>query len=214
MIEDDEVEFYPLRLGETLTSSDWVEVRYHRLLGSRWRAVMAARSPDAGFFGFILWFESLRQDPAGTLPDDELELAQLAGLGGDPERWRALRGCGAGEGALYGWRPCLVETAGPEPIRRLWHRTILDVVQQTLSRTRGRQAASAAGGRRVRLSRIRRHLPATGLSRKAVESDVMVEAVDAWLASRTLSITAANVRQAVEEVSKGNVVQLPDLNGK
>ena len=54
---------------------------------------------------FMAWFllicASWHQEPAASLPDDDVELAKLAGFGRMVGAWRALK-----EGALYGWVRC------------------------------------------------------------------------------------------------------------
>ena len=54
---------------------------------------------------FVPWFslilESWHQLPAASLPDDDIELANLAGFGRQVNLWSQVR-----EGALYGWVKC------------------------------------------------------------------------------------------------------------
>ena len=212
MTED--LPLYALRLGDVLTAHDWVEMRLHRLLGSRWRAVMTEDSPEAGVFGFLLWMESFRQDPAGTLPEDDVELAALAGIGGQHARWAGLRGAGPGEGALYGWRPCIVEDpGGGPPVRRLAHRTIAEIAERGFERQAARRGASAEGTERRRLNRVKARLRNTALRRASADSDRVAARVLAWLDERRLQITQANVQAAIEAISEENVYEF-DMTGK
>ncbi|UPT53132.1 hypothetical protein [Synechococcus phage Ssp-JY42] len=48
--------------------------------------------------GVTLWLRSFHQVPAASLPDDDVQLARLCGLGRDVKSWRKLRA-----GALRGW---------------------------------------------------------------------------------------------------------------
>jgi hypothetical protein len=198
---------YPLQIGDTLSGHEWCEVRFHRLLGSRWRMVMS-REPDAGFFGFLLWFESLRQNPAGTLPDDDDELAALAGLGLDVDRWRDLKA----RGALYGWGACLVADPGAEELRpRLMHRTVTEVAVGAFARLRERKAASEEGTRRKRRARVQALLPGLGLRSALAKSERFAGRVLDALDADRARITADNVRVAVEKISMQNVVQMTDF---
>lgn len=106
---------YPLAIGDTLHSAECIDLNVNALLGDGQLACLK-RCPNAGFFGVILLLESMRQDPAGTLPEDDEELAVLAGLGLDLGRWRALR-----EDALRGWHRCLVRDPMGSPRVRLMH---------------------------------------------------------------------------------------------
>lgn len=60
-----------------------------------------AVKPDRAFFAVILWCASWHQVPAASLPDDDAELAKLAGFGFVVKEWKKYR-----EGALYGWIKC------------------------------------------------------------------------------------------------------------
>ena len=69
-----------------------------RLFGSAFHA----RATDAEWrAGFTLWLKSQDQVPAGSLPDDDIELCRLAELGRDMRTWKKLRA-----GALHGWAKC------------------------------------------------------------------------------------------------------------
>ena len=66
-----------------------------RLFGSAFHAKVTDSEWRAGV---TLWLKSWDQVPAGTLPDDEIELCRLAELGRDRRAWAKVRG-----GALHGW---------------------------------------------------------------------------------------------------------------
>ncbi|NFV80015.1 YdaU family protein [Magnetospirillum aberrantis] len=69
-----------------------------RLFGSSFHA----RVSDAGWrAGVTLWLKSWDQVPAGTLPDDDIDLCRLAELGRDLKSWRKVR-----MEALWGWMKC------------------------------------------------------------------------------------------------------------
>jgi hypothetical protein len=92
---------YPLRLGDTLAPAGPLTVE--GLLTSRFVAYcLRDGETSRAILGTaaLLWAESLRQDPAGTLPDDDVELAFLARFGADLASWQAVRGK-----VLQGWNP-------------------------------------------------------------------------------------------------------------
>lgn len=69
-----------------------------RLFGSSFHA----RVSDAGWrAGVTLWLKSWDQVPAGTLPDDDIDLCRLAELGRDLKSWRKVK-----PEALWGWMKC------------------------------------------------------------------------------------------------------------
>jgi hypothetical protein len=69
-----------------------------RLFGSSFHA----RVSDAGWrAGVTLWLKSWDQVPAGTLPDDDIDLCRLAELGRDVKSWRKVKA-----EALWGWMKC------------------------------------------------------------------------------------------------------------
>lgn len=69
-----------------------------RLFGSAFHA----RATDAEWrAGVTLWLKSQDQVPAGSLPDDDVELCRLAELARDFKQWRKVKA-----GALRGWVKC------------------------------------------------------------------------------------------------------------
>lgn len=69
-----------------------------RLFSSRFHAI----ANDAEWrAGFTLWLKSFHQVPAGSIPDDDIELTRLAEFGRDVKSWKKVR-----EVALHGWVKC------------------------------------------------------------------------------------------------------------
>lgn len=66
--------------------------------------------------GVLLWCAAWHQLPAGSLPDDDVELANLAGFGRAVKEWKRVR-----DGALYGWEKC---SDG-----RLYHRVVVEAAK-------------------------------------------------------------------------------------
>ncbi|PID45057.1 MAG: hypothetical protein CSB47_10460 [Proteobacteria bacterium] len=69
-----------------------------RLRDSKFSATV---DPEAGFFAFQLWAASWHRVPAASLPDDDRQLCQLAGLGRDLTTWNRIK-----DAALYGFVKC------------------------------------------------------------------------------------------------------------
>jgi len=190
MDEESEVWIYPLAAGETLARCDWAPLYFDRLLRSRYVATV---DPAAGFYGFILWAAAYRQDPAGTLPDDDVELCRLAGLGRDLDAWAEVRA-----GALYGWRPTSIEGAAPGDIGRLGHPTIAEISADTFARVAEAKQDAREGGRRKALSRVRKALAVAGLRSGFIDAPGTVESIAEILKTAGDHVTPASVRRAAE----------------
>lgn len=61
----------------------------------------AMESPEACWAAVLLWSASWHQVPAGSLPDDDRVLANLAGYGRVVKEWQRVK-----DGALRGWVKC------------------------------------------------------------------------------------------------------------
>jgi len=81
-----------------LTDFPFMPIDVRRLRDSR---LIATSTGDEFMAWMLLVCASWHQRPAGSLPDDDVELAQLAGFGRVVKEWKKLR-----EGALYGWVKC------------------------------------------------------------------------------------------------------------
>jgi hypothetical protein len=194
---------YPLRIGETLSSNEWIEFHIHRFLTSRFTAY-CLRDGEKGraIMGtaLILWAECYRQDPAGTLPDDDVELARLAGFGADVAGWEAIR-----DRVLHGWRPCHCEDA-TEGQMRLGHPLIAEIATRSYQRKAGKAAGREAAALSVAKTRVRKQLDNIGAKRLAAAPDV-VEAIARWLETSGLFITEDNVRRGAEVVTGAPVLR-------
>ena len=69
-----------------------------RLFNSRFHAIANDSEWRAGV---TLWLKSFHQLPAGSVPDDDIELCRLAELGRDLKQWRKLK-----TNAMHGWVKC------------------------------------------------------------------------------------------------------------
>jgi hypothetical protein len=93
-----------------LTDFAFMPLDVRKLRDSRFTATVEGESFKAGL---LLWGASWHQSPASSLPDDDVELAQLAGFGRVVKEWKKRRAA-----ALYGWVLC---SDG-----RLYHPTIAE----------------------------------------------------------------------------------------
>lgn len=193
MVDDGEP--YPIPLGRRLPG-DWFPLKYDALLGSRFAATV---DPAAGFVAIMLWAESARQDPAGTLPTDEQELAFLARQGRDLRAWRKF----VAGGALYGWaeRICIgVGDREGESVVRLAHPRLTAIIVESLRLMDKRREASAKGSERALLSRLRHVMRRAGAHAGLTEDEDFVEALQKELRAQGRRWTPANVSQAMEVV--------------
>lgn len=79
----------PLVAAEVdLSDFKYMELDVRRLRDSRFGAEV---SGDAFRAGVMLWCASWHQVPAGSVPDDDIELANLAGYGRFVKEWRKIR---------------------------------------------------------------------------------------------------------------------------
>lgn len=194
---------YPLRRGDSLASHEWVEFHVHRFLDSRFVAHGLAAGARADMFtAVLLWMASCRQVPAGTLPDDDVQLARLAGFGADLDAWRAARPV-----ALQNWRAVSIEDAEPGDGDRLGHPFIAEIVQRAMAQKVRRVRAKASADAAVRRTRTARKLEDMGY-RPQAKNRALVEALSAWLSDRDLFITAENVLAGMEGLGVPRVVAL------
>lgn len=115
-----------------------------RLFGSSFHA----RANDSEWrAGFTLWLKSWDQVPAGSLPDDDIELCRLAELARDVKLWRKLK-----EGALRGWVLC--------DDGRLYHPVVAEGINHAIEAKTKQRLKTA----KARIGALEKHL-------KAAETD-------------------------------------------
>lgn len=110
---------YPLALGAKLGQVKWAPVYLERLLDSDF---LRRVEPEAGFHGMILWFEAVRQDPAGTLPANAREIMRLCRFKGNIRSFKRLE-----PQILYNWERVHIITPGPQLVR-LQHPVVTEIV--------------------------------------------------------------------------------------
>lgn len=109
-----------------------------RLFGSSFHA----RTTDSEWrAGVTLWLKSWDQVPAGSLPDDDIELCRLAELARDLKSWKKLKA-----GALHGWVLC---SDG-----RLYHPVVAEGVNTAIQKKAEQRAKTA----KARLAALEKRL--------------------------------------------------------
>lgn len=184
---------YPIPLGVRV-KGDWFPFYHKRFRDSEFAATV---DPAAGFYAISLWAASAEQDPPGTLPDDDRQLAQLAGLGRDVEGWRRYRDLGA----LDGFERVLCANDAEHAVR-LGHPVVAEVMCEVVKRMDEWKRRSQEGAARRKRSRLREVMIShCGAHAGLTQRDEYVDAVQAWLDARGLEKRPANVREAMEAVS-------------
>jgi len=88
----------PVPADADLRDFAFMPLDINRLFGSSFHA----RASDAEWrAGVTLWLRSFHQVPAGSLPQDDIELCRLAELGRDLRAWGKIKA-----GAMHGWFLC------------------------------------------------------------------------------------------------------------
>jgi len=101
-----------------LRGMEWLPLYGNRLFGSDFDA----HASDAEFrAGMQLWWAAWNQVPASSLPDDDVALCRLAGLGRDVKSWRKVK-----NRALHGFGKC--------DDGRLYHRTLAAFAMESWER--------------------------------------------------------------------------------
>ena len=136
----------------------WTPVNRANLFNSAFHALATDAEWRAGI---TLWFKSWDQIPAGSLPQDDVQLCRLAELGRDLEAWQSVKAR-----ALLGWAPC---SDG-----RLYHPEIALDVNAALAKkqnasTKGKAGASA----RWQAKAMPAPMPADGTGNAAAIAEAM-----------------------------------------
>lgn len=119
----------PIPPGAELTDFPYTPIFRARLFGSRFHARVTDSEWRAGV---TLWMKSWDQIPAGSLPDDDIDLCRLAELGRDLRQWARLK-----VGALHGWYKCSDGL--------LYHDTVAEGINEALGRKRKQSDRGAKG---------------------------------------------------------------------
>lgn len=126
-----------------LTDFQYMELDVRKLRDSRFAAQV---SGDGFRAAVLLWAAAWHQVPAGSLPDDDLELANLAGYGRFIKEWKKVR-----DEALYGFVKCrdgrLYHQTIAEKARAAWQGRLEYAYDKLVDRLRKENKKRAAEGR-------------------------------------------------------------------
>jgi hypothetical protein len=139
----------PVPAEVSMSGNEWFPLYYQRLRKSRW---WRSASDFARSRNIDLWCASFDETPAGSLPDDDIELADAAGFGRDVAEFQAHKA-----ELMAPWTLCTDS--------RWYHPTVCEVVLETWERTseRRKQDRLRQQARRAR-TRISGNAPSATLS--------------------------------------------------
>lgn len=145
-----------------------------RLFGSSFHA----RSTDSEWrAGVTLWLKAWEQIPAGSLPDDDIELCRLAELARDLKTWKKLKA-----GAMRGWVLC---SDG-----RLYHPVVAEVVTNALNA----KAAQRDKTLKARIAALEKKL-------KEASDSAQKEALTEEIRKLSLSLSQKNLASVTDPVT-------------
>lgn len=136
----------PLVAAEVdLRDFQYMELDVRVLRDSRFAAQV---SGDAFRAGVLLWCAAWHQVPCGSLPDDDIELANLAGYGRFVKEWRKVR-----DEALLGFVKCsdgrLYHEVVSEKANQAWNSKLLHFFERAKDRLRKTNKARLAEGKQA-----------------------------------------------------------------
>ena len=143
----------PVEKHVNLRDFPYLPIDVVKLRGSK--LALGASPPRAFRAWILLCCAAWHQQPAGSLPDDDVELSHLANFGADLRGWKRVR-----EGALYGWHVC---SDG-----RLYHEVLAERVNAAWSTKRRQRARTSAATEARRSKATRRRASAIDKAADAV----------------------------------------------
>lgn len=156
-----------------------------RLFGSGFHA----RADDAEWrAGVTLWLKSWDQNPSGSLPDDDIELARLAELGRDVKTWLRVKAM-----ALRGWVRC---SDG-----RLYHRVVAEGINEAWQSKVDQRTRTA----KARLEKLRKKLALTTDPTERAHLEAIVAALQNEITESVTKSVAAPVTSPVASPPTENV---------
>lgn len=194
---------YPLRSGQTVADQDWFPLHFHRLLGSQFAAdacVAGESGRAAGFTAFLLWCEAFKQDPGGTLPNNDVALARLAGFGPDVAGWKKVRDL-----VMYGWVPCHVDGLDDRAQNRLGHSVVAEQAVYAWNRKNGRRLGRDAARLSNTKWKVRQQMEKSKRPARLIGDDNLITRLADWLIQSGLHVTAENVASGLAAMGAGNV---------
>jgi len=182
----------PVPLNADLTNFPFTPIYRARLFGSAFHARVSDSEWRAGV---TLWLKSQDQRPAGSLPDDDVELCRLAELGRDMKTWKRVR-----TGALHGWYRC---NDG-----RLYHNTVAETVMsqwggKTEQRQRTLKGRIAALEKRLSLATTDQAKTDIGAQIQKLRQELSPQTTEPVTGSVTASVTESPTEAKGEGEGEG-----------
>lgn len=170
LVDMDDIPDYPGDLIDARMTSDYFTVFWH----DRWlNSELHLTSPlDVQGAAMNLFFIARKQNPIGSLPDNDKMLAKLLHI--DLDQWQELRARPVNP--LHNWRPYRV---GDKIV--LGHPVVIEVALDALHRREAREVKNTEKATYQRLQRLRDALQRMGVHKSAIGDDTLVERMDQWL---------------------------------
>lgn len=170
LIDADDLEEYPDDLMDARMTSDYFTMFWH----DRWlnSTLHLTAGMDVQGAALNLFFIARKQNPIGSLPDDDAILAKLLRLPLDV--WQDLRARSVGP--LHRWRRM---RAGDQIV--LGHPVVIDVARDAMHRRAANQASSEEKAIYARQKRLRELMSLMKCSKAMIDDAFLVERLDHWL---------------------------------
>lgn len=170
LVDTSALPLYPISTSERLDSHFFIQWNLKRWRGSDFRRLA---DPEVGWAGFQLICAAQDETPIGTLPTNEVLLAECARVSLD--KWRQL--CERTIHPLHKWHKVLCDNG---EIRWAHHVVIL-VAQEAIDGRDRRAASNEEKAVYARLKRIKDALEEFGCDKSVAGDDVLVKRLDDWL---------------------------------
>lgn len=166
----DDLPFYPISTEDRLDSHFFIQWNLKRWRGSEFRRLA---DPEVGWAWFQLINAAQDETPIGTLPTNDVLLAECARV--SLEKWRQL--CERTISPLHKWHKDVCDNG---EIR--WaHHVVQLVAQEALEGRARHQQSNEEKAVYARLKRIREALVNFGCDKSVSADDVLVKRLDDWL---------------------------------
>lgn len=188
---------YPIRSTERLDSHSWFSFHHSRWERSEFR-ILADLEVKGAFLELIC--AAQKEGPVGTLPTSDVLLADAAKV--SLELWLRLKARSISP--LYGWLPCLCDNGKV----RLYHKTVLETVEDALKGRLRWQENAEAERERKRLADLPRKILRAGGSERMAQDAAYVLQLDQYLLEHLAegkNRTPKCVRKAMEGMEMGLV---------
>ncbi|WP_161539947.1 DUF1376 domain-containing protein [Glaciimonas sp. PCH181] len=149
-----------------------------------------ARSNDTEWrAGVTLWLKSFHQVPAGSIPDDDIQLARLAELGRDTKTWKKIKAS-----ALHGWIKCADG--------RLYHPVVAEKAAEALAGKKTQRGRTAKARLQAMLKRLSQ--PSDILDFASVETSVqtVLNELSQYLSQSEFETINKSVTDSVTEAKR------------